>query len=366
MKTIPVRNSIICQNNDSIFNYYGWPSIARLPDKTLAMVASGHRLGHICSFGKAVMCYSRDEGRSWGEQIIIIDTLLDDRDAGICVFGDGTVIITSFNNTAAEQRNYLTWRGKDDMCFSIVNDYIEIIEKMPETEKKHLGSTFRLSKDGGYVFGEIKHSPVTAPHGPVVMNDGNLLYVGKDHHIRGETNPIKCYKLYPDGNMEYLCSIEDVQPETGNNEWLNCEPHAVVLPDGKIITHIRMQCKNDDFFTVYQAESSDGGKSFTVPHPIGLAHGSPPHLLLHSSGVLISSYGYRREPFGQRVMLSKDGGETWDTDYILRDDGNNDDLGYPATVELNDRSLLTVYYQAEKNRDNCVIMQSIWELPADL
>ena len=361
MKKIQAENSIICQNNDTIFNYYGWPSIARLPDKTLAMVASGHRLGHTCPFGKAVMCYSRDEGKTWSGQIIIIDTLLDDRDAGICVFGDGTVIITSFNNTAADQRNYLTWRGKDDMFVPIINDYIEIIEKMPETEKKQLGSTFRLSKDGGYVFGKIQYSPVTTPHGPVVMNDGNLLYVGKDHHIRGETNPIKCYKVYPDGSMEYLSSIVNVQPETRNNECLNCEPHAVVLPNGKIIVHIRMQCGG--LFTVYQSESFDDGKSFTVPHPIGLGHGSPPHLMLHSSGVLISSYGYRREPFGQRVMFSKDSGETWDADYILRDDGNNDDLGYPATVELKDGSLLTVYYQAEKGRENCVIMQSVWQLP---
>jgi hypothetical protein len=62
-------------------------------------------------------------------------------------------------------------------------------------------------------------------------------------------------------------------------------------------------------------------------------------------------------------MFSTDNGETWDKDYILRDDGSSGDLGYPATVELNDGSLLTVYYQQEPGRKNCIIMQSIWELP---
>lgn len=37
--------------------------------------------------------------------------------------------------------------------------------------------------------------------------------------------------------------------------------------------------------------------------------------------MLVSSYGCRRDGCGQRVMLSSDGGRSWETDYILRDDG---------------------------------------------
>ena len=358
MKKIQVENSIVCQNNDSVFNYYGWPSVARLPDGALAMAASGHRIGHVCPFGKAVVCYSRDEGKTWSEQSIIIDTPFDDRDAGIAVFGNGDVIVTSFNNTVNMQREYAKWRAADDQHLPLINSYLEIIEKNTGgIEEKYLGSTFRISKNGGYTFGEVGRAPVTAPHGPSVMPDGSLLYVGNKYD--GKTNSgIECHKLNTAGEFEYLSSIEE-PPDIDDKNCISCEPHAIILPDGKIIAHIRIE----GIFTVYQAESYDGGKTFTKPHSIGLEHGSPPHLMLHSSGVLISSYGYRREPFGQRVMFSKDGGETWDTDYILRDDGNDGDLGYPCTVELKDGSLLTVYYQAEKGRNNCVIMQSIWELP---
>jgi hypothetical protein len=62
-------------------------------------------------------------------------------------------------------------------------------------------------------------------------------------------------------------------------------------------------------------------------------------------------------------MLSRDDGKTWDVDYVLRDDAPDSDLGYPATVELKDGSLLTVYYQKETQDGPCVIMQSIWQLP---
>ena len=148
MKKIQVENSIICQNNDSIFNYYGWPSIARLPDGTLAMAASGNRIGHVCPFGKAVICYSRDEGKTWSELSIVIDTPLDDRDAGVTVFGEGDVIVISFNNTAARQRDYAKWRAEDDIHLPLINAYIELIEKNREAEKKYVGSTFKISGGG--------------------------------------------------------------------------------------------------------------------------------------------------------------------------------------------------------------------------
>ena len=63
LDTQPAR--IVCNNPDSVFGYFGWPSVARLPDGTLAVAASGFRLRHVCPFGKGVICYSRDEGRPW-------------------------------------------------------------------------------------------------------------------------------------------------------------------------------------------------------------------------------------------------------------------------------------------------------------
>lgn len=360
---------IICSNPDSLFCYFGWPSVTRLPDGTLAMAASGFRLKHICPFGKAVICYSRDEGKSWTAPAVALDTPLDDRDAGLVVFGGGRVMLTSFNNTIAAQRN---WNGvtsgehrwTEDVRRDFSEAYLKVLDSV-QPEEKYLGSTYRISEDGGYTFGPIRRAPVTTPHGPAPLRDGGLLYVGRrfspdDHYTPFEEN-IACCKLNKNDEFEFVSSIG--YAAHGGESTLSCEPYAIELPDGKIVVHIRVQRLNaGGLFTLYQCESYDGGLHFTEPHQIlDDFGGSPAHLYLHSGGTLICSYGYREAPYGIRMAFSRDGGETWDTDHILSDDGLNGDLGYPATVELRDGSLLTVFY--ENIGGQSVIMQKNWKIP---
>ena len=62
-------------------------------------------------------------------------------------------------------------------------------------------------------------------------------------------------------------------------------------------------------------------------------------------------------------MVSRDGGESWDYDLILRDDGSDGDLGYPSSVELADGSIFTVYYQRERPGAQCALLWTRWALP---
>ncbi len=371
-KLVASEKRAICSNPDSLFRYFGWPSVARLQDGTLAMVASGFRLKHICPFGKGILCYSRDEGNTWTAPAVIMDTPLDDRDSGIVPFAGGRrVIFTSFNNTVAAQRNWSqNAKGEHKWADQARKDFAEAYLRLLETtdaEERYLGSTYRISEDGGYTFGPVKRVPVTAPHGPCVLNDGSLFYVGRgfteDNCSTIERRPdIQCWHMNAQDEFEYVSSIENINDGLG--PILSCEPHSIQLPSGKIIVHIRVERYRSErrLFTVFQSESIDGGKTFSKPRQIlGDLGGSPAHLLLHSSGVLISTYGYREKPYGERVMLSRDEGETWDTDYVLDADANSGDLGYPATVELNDGRLLTVYY--ENIGEQSVIMQQTWCLP---
>ena len=49
MKKVSVHEmKTIIQNPNSKFNYFAWPSLARLHDGTLAAVCSGFRIGHVC------------------------------------------------------------------------------------------------------------------------------------------------------------------------------------------------------------------------------------------------------------------------------------------------------------------------------
>ena len=102
--TIIENKRNIIENKDSIFSYFGWPTVARINESTLAVVCSGYRLRHVCPFGKLVISYSYDEGKTWTKPAPVIDTPLDDRDGGICVDGK-RIIVTSFNNDISFQRD---------------------------------------------------------------------------------------------------------------------------------------------------------------------------------------------------------------------------------------------------------------------
>ena len=117
-------------------------------------------------------------------------------------------------------------------------------------------------------------------------------------------------------------------------------------------------------FTLYQTESDDGGRTWTAPHRlIDPQGGAPSHIIRHSFGVLIAGYSNRLigKP-GIRMMFSTDDGESWDTDHILFESDFGDDLGYPATVELSDGSLLTVFYAHTGEEGPAVIMQQRWAI----
>jgi hypothetical protein len=110
--------------------------------------------------------------------------------------------------------------------------------------------------------------------------------------------------------------------------------------------------------------SEDGGRTWTEPRPTEIV-GKPPHLVRLRDGRILVTYGYRHEPYGQRACLSPDGGETWDygNEIVLRDDAPSGDLGYPASAQLDDGSILTVYYQQERAGEKTCLMATHWRLP---
>ena len=75
------------------------------------------------------------------------------------------------------------------------------------------------------------------------------------------------------------------------------------------------------------------------------------------------TYGHRREPFGERACLSSDGGKTWDVENAIEiKSAVNSDLGYPASVELPDGSIYTVYYQVDKEGEKTCLMGTRWRV----
>lgn len=359
---------VIMDNPMSPHNYFAWPSVCRLRDGRIAAAASGFRLGHICPFGKAVMAVSDDEGQTFSRPAAVIDTPLDDRDAGLLAFGESGVMVTSFNNTREMQRHWndTDTHGRKGAFHDYVTAYLDTVSD--EVEKTYIGATFRISNDNGRTFGPLFKSPITSPHGPCVLADGTILWVGRtftyeEMPVKPLFEGVEAYTVDPvTGKMEKRGQIAYASEEDFDPAYH--EPHAIALPDGRILCHIRVQgtSPRGAVFTTYQSESADGGYTWTLPRPIlERDGGAPAHLLLHSSGVLISVYGYRSTPTGIRTAFSDDGGRTWDTGHeIFRDATNYWDLGYPMTVEREDGGLLTVFYAHESRTAPAVIYAQDW------
>ena len=111
-----------------------------------------------------------------------------------------------------------------------------------------------------------------------------------------------------------------------------------------------------------QTESLDGGKTWTVTEKTNV-WGYPPHLLKLENDWLLLSYGVRKLPYGERACISKDGGETWDIENeIVLSRSDSGDLGYPASIQLDDGSIITIYYQIDKSGEKTSLMQTHWKL----
>ena len=179
----------------------------------------------------------------------------------------------------------------------------------------------------------------------------------------GDTKDEICaYKLFPDGRCEYLGTVGELVEDGA--PLILCEPSTIELDGGRLITHLRTQSKKPPtMFTISQCESQDGGKSWSVPHKLmRRMGGSPPHLIKHSSGALICTYGCRNIPYGVKAMISLDGGMSWSVDHELYISKHDASMGYPATVELHDGTLLTVFYAKTERGSPSIIMQQKWKI----
>lgn len=89
---------VVGRITEGFFRYQAWPTVAKDEKGVLYVGTSSHRLGHVCPFGKDYLYISRDDGATWEGPIIVNDSLLDDRDAGLRAWGDGQLVLTWFHN----------------------------------------------------------------------------------------------------------------------------------------------------------------------------------------------------------------------------------------------------------------------------
>jgi sialidase-1 len=355
LKRVSAKHGMICSMSDQRYGYFGWPSVARTESGRLVVGVSGYRYAHICPWGKSVLFNSDDDGKTWSDPRVVNDTPLDDRDVGIISLGGEKLLMTWFS-CDQRVRNCCLPPGEPPEMVGIRQTVLDAIPE--ETYAKWRASWIRTSVDGGNAWGDCIPAPVSAPHGPIRLSSGNLLFLGQQWCGHGSSVPnegagdIRAARSSDDGQTWIELGSVLVPDGIGF-----AEPHVVELVNGRLIGLIRAS-----EFEMYQTESDDDGVTWTPARRLGI-YGSPPHLIRHSSGTLVCVYGYRKPPHGERAMFSYDGGVTWDYDWAIND-APSEDLGYPCSVELPDGRILTVYYQYEEGETRYSSLQySVWELP---
>jgi len=360
-----MEHGIVSRITGGLFNYQAWPTVAKAEDGTLYVASSGHRLGHVCPFGKNYLYISWDEAKSWTGPIIVNDTYMDDRDSGLCAWSDGKLLVSWFDLPIA----HYDARAADEAAHNakmrtpLAQAALEMWKALPE-EQMQPGGYVRLSRDGGKSWSGPVKVPLTSPHGPTLTPEGKLLYVGKECWWgQGlETKAIYAMESTDDG---MTWSVLSQLPCPEGFVWTQIhEAHGIMLADGTVLAVLRVHDSSlPGGITIYHTRSTDKGKTWSKPERLPDLLGAPGHLLQHSSGAVIMVYGRRVNRMGQYARISRDGGLTWSEDIAISPEPPNADHGYPSTVELSDGSLFTVYYQRYESDPHCSILSTRWTLP---
>jgi sialidase-1 len=368
----PPKSSQIIQHVSVYSNpreYCAWPSIIRAKNGDL-LVTFCRSEEHLGPDGEIVMVRSRDNGKTWDEGSVIYNTIIDDRESGLTILDDGTIVLHSWS-THHTKKMFLDLPPKA-YGKELIDKWIQIVEQPDYKNSASLHDGWILfSEDNGNTWSQPTRGP-DSNHGGIQLNDGSLLV----STYREEKGNIGIYTAgFAEENWKKLTTV--ICPDIDSINF--GEPHILQLNSGRIIMMIRSTANpyNDlgSSNHLWETYSDDNGKTWVdmFKTPIW---GYPPHLLQLSDGKILCVYGYRRPPFGQRACISDDG-ITWkkENEIILRDDAYNKDLGYPASVELEPGKILTVYYQPDPadgpqimdppdpNRSRPDILGTIWEVP---
>ncbi len=346
--------------------YCGWPTVALRKNGELWVSWSGGREAHVCPFGQVHAMTSTDRGESWTWPRVLHDSAIDDRDSGCIETAKGALLVTTFSSLAYEP--YLEkqlhfdelsaakgWKTAPMKPEQLAR-WKAAHARLGEADRKaELGEWLLRSTDGGRSWSPRIKTLVNSPHGPVQLADGRLLYAGKQ--LWTADKKIGVCESRDDGqSWQWLAEIPGRQ---GDDTSQYHELHAVEAADGTLVAQIRNHNKANAGWTL-QTESHDGGRSWGAPRPV--CYGLPSHLLKLRDGRLLMSYGHRRSPFGNQARLSADHGKTWGAEMIISGDGPGGDLGYPSTVEFEDGTLLTVWYESMKQQPKAVLRQARWKL----
>ena len=330
-----LSNHIICKEPG---RYIGWPTIVRSRTGQLIIVFSGDRDEHICPWGKMELVRSTNDGESWTQPIVIRDTPLDDRDAGILETSEGILITSWFTSLEFQE-------------LDSYKDHANTLSQ--EVRHQWLGHWLQRSLDSGATWGDPIKVIGSTPHGPIELSDGRLLLIGS-----GTLDGVGVVSLEESKDQGLTWQVIGTVPRP---EGIGLgEPYVIEAPSGKLIALLRYGTSKLEEKFMFQSESYDGGHTWTEAYKTAIL-GYPAHMIPLKDDRILLVYGVRIPPFRECARVSDDEGKTWSAEIVLCNSHSND-LGYPSSALLEDDSILTIYYQAENPGETTCLMGTRWRL----
>lgn len=281
--------------------YEAFPDVCRLQDGRLMCVFyAGY--GHVAlpseqlpRGGRISFCLSSDEGQTWTDAETLYDGPDDDRDPSIVQLKNGRMICNFFSlRKGATEGSYSglgTWMISSD-------DKGKTWSEPKQISKTHYcSSPIRELSSGRLILGLYTEGGKKSQGSAVFSDDG------------GDT-----------WQPEVLIDNGGVQ--------LDAETDIIELKDHTLYAAQRPQ--------MAMALSKDMGATWTVSQAMGFA-GHCPYFLRTKDDVIVLAY---RLP-NTSLRFSRDECQTWSENVVI-----DDVIGaYPSMVNLNDGSVLVVYYE---------------------
>jgi len=305
-----------------------FPNAVRLASgRILAVYREG--AGHVRSVGRILAVASDDDGATWSEPWVVVDTLLDDRDPMLTQLSSGDVLLMYFridwSRDPWEVPGVQVVRSHDDgRSFGEPVD-VESAMRRPTENRWHR-----------YRAGHI------ASHGQILeLPGGDLLAPVYGIFAEDEFHSASVVRS-TDGGLTWPSANEAVLGRRHGTFFL--EPVLTLLPGGQITALLR----TDE--AAQLTRSDDGGRTWSEPDVLKLWASSADTVTLSDGSVLLA-YGeasrttHHSRPTYATVITDPLG--PWDTDpqHLVYDAGHDTfDQANPAVVELPDGRLLILTY----------------------
>jgi hypothetical protein len=298
-----------------------FPVLMRLQDGRLAAVVRGGA-PHV-GVGGLLNLVTSSDGVAWSDLSLIVYMPPDTRDWAFGQAADGRLI----------------------MAFCVTGAYTD---GQHGFQAMHYLPWFTTSDDGGAQWSNPQRLEAPVPYSSlfgkiITLADGTVLLHGYGWYLPDQEGGA----LPPEqqGVFNYVLRSTDNGKTWG-------EPHFIAgqgynetalcaLPDGRVLAVMRGGPG------LSQSISSDGGRTWSAPEVLVEGARVPADVILLKSGKLLMTFGRRIEPFGVEAVLSGDEYGTWDwtTHRLIEWEAPNTDCGYPSSAQLDDGTIVTLYYK---------------------